>query len=376
MNAKANAVDVIQASQLMSAVVLDAFKTGKTPQNIALMGAPGLGKSAITWQLADTLEQELGEPVNVVDVRLSGMEAADVQGIPFVVGGESKETAEMAFSTPTWFPEGDGYTILFLDELTNCAPQVQHAAYRIILDRSIQNGKTMSNKVAIIAAGNRKEDKTGAKPLLPAAANRFGLHLEIDSQSAGESFIKYAMDKGIDRTIVGYLSYRSEHVYRTPENGESAFPTPRSWEFADAHVKNEGIASNTHLLNIAMAGAVGAATAQDYMGFREYYKDLPNWKKVRSGEQDYEMPKNDEGVKYAVSSSLAFELIDCLNIGNDDKEEATRQIDNLCKVFEQAPSELKVVTFKTLKSAEKWQRAFQYKNLMNQFKPIATRLGW
>jgi len=380
-NNRANAVSITKAAELMHAVVLNGFKRGSVPQNICLVSAPGTGKSAITWQLSDRLTEELGEECEVIDIRLSGMDSSDVQGIPFVSNegirnGEfvSLEHRQMFFSTPAWWPnDPNKYYILFLDELMNAPPHVQHAAYRLILDRSVQNGSKLPDNVAIIAAGNRKEDKTGAKPLLPAAANRFGLHLEIDQGAAKDSFIEYAMRKGLDRSIVGYLSFKSESVYQTPADGESAFATPRSWEFADDHLKNEMIASSDDTLRIAIAGAIGSSTAIDFMGFREYYDRLPNWSKIRSGADDYTMPTNDEGLKYAVSSSLAFELLDAMKI--EDKAQSTKEVDNLCKVFDQAPPELAIVSFKMMASDNKTRMKFvSYKSLNAIFQKVKGKM--
>lgn len=363
-NNRANAVSITQAAELMYAVVKSGFSNGKPPQNICLHSAPGTGKSAVTWQLGDRLSQDFGVECEVIDIRLSGMDSSDVQGIPYVAdegvrNGEvvRTEVKEMFFSTPAWWPNDPNKNyILFLDELMNAAPHVQHAAYRLILDRSVQNGKVLPDNVAIIAAGNRKEDKTGAKPLLPAAANRFGLHLEIDQGAAKDSFIAYAMNKGMDRTIVGYLSFKSESVYQTPADGESAFATPRSWEFADDHLKNEVIAGSDDMLRVAIAGAVGSSTAMDYMGFREYYGQLPDWNKIRSGKEEFNMPSNDEGLKYAVSSSMAFELLDAMQM--EDMKQSTVEVDNLCKVFDQAPPELQIVTFKMMASDNKTRMKF------------------
>ncbi len=381
----ANAVDISGASTMMSAVIGDAFQKGQIPQNICLHGSPGLGKSAITWQLADTLEQTLGKEVEVIDIRLSAMEAADVQGIPFVQDAGYQDTAingdgvefqydvkEMFFSTPSWFPrDPNKYYILFLDELLNCGPQVQHAAYRLILDRSIQNGQTLPDSCAIVAAGNLKEDKTGAKPLLPAAANRFGLHLMIDRQNAHESFIEYAFKKRMDKSIIGFLNWKtSQAIYCPPTDGEAAFATPRSWEFLNDHLNNSMLAGNNHLLTIAAAGAIGSAMAVDFMGFREYYDRLPDWKPIRREGAKYDVPKDDETLKYAIASAITYEILDAMNL--EDQKQSQKEVENLCEVMKQLPTESKTVSFKLMRSEEATMVRFvDYKPLLAEFNKIS-----
>lgn len=383
-----NAVDIAGASEMMTAVIGEAFKANEIPQNICLHGSPGLGKSAITWQLADSLGQQLGKEVEVIDIRLSAMEAADVQGIPFVADAGYKQRGtngegiqfdydvkEMFFSTPAWWPrDPNKYYILFLDELLNCGPQVQHAAYRLILDRSIQNGSILPDSCAIVAAGNLKEDKTGAKPLMPAAANRFGLHLVIDRARAHESFIEYAFKKRFDKAIIGFMNWQaSQAIYQPPTDGEAAFATPRSWEFLNAHLKNKVLASSERLLSIAAAGAVGSAMANKFMGFRLYYDKLPNWVPIRREGKSYDMPKDDETLKYAVASAITYEILDAMNI--EDSKQSQKEVANLCEVLKQLPTESKTISFKLMRSDEATMvRFIDYPPLRDEFAKISMHI--
>lgn len=383
----ANSVSIIEAETLIRASLSDAIKRGVIPPNICLAGPPGVAKSAIIHQIAASLTEEFDKPCEVIDIRLAAMEGSDLQGIPYVAEtGEVVETyrngekitynkRDMFFSTPSFFPhDPEKNYILFLDELMNAPVAVQHAAYRLILDRTCQNGTKLMDNVAIVAAGNRKEDKTGAKDLAPAAANRFAMHLIIDKNQAKEPFIAYAMRKGFDQSIVGYLNWKEGNIYNPPSNGESAFPTPRSWEFVDGHLKNEVIAANDTLLNVAIAGAVGSSVSIDFMGFREYYSQLPDWKKIRSGKEEYEMPKGDEQLKYAVSSAIAYQVLDAMAM--EDKEKSQAEVDNLCKVISQLPRETKIVTFKTMRSFDQalTVKFVHYKPLREQWQTVSTAI--
>ena len=387
----ANAVSIDEAEFLIHASISKAFKSKKIAPNICLSGSPGTAKSSIIFQIAKRLEKELGKPVEVIDLRLAAIEESVVQGIPFVaetgeIGRSFRQAAndeeggyveykmrDMFFSTPAYFPrDPNKFYILFLDELMNAPLPVQHAAYRLILDRTCQNGTKLPDSCAIVAAGNLKEDKTGAKPLAPAAANRFAMHLVIDRNRAKDAFIRYAMQHDFDESIVGYLNYRSENVYQPPSNGESAFPTQRSWEFANEHLKNEDIAENNHFLTVAVAGAIGSPVAIDFMGFRENYDKLPDWKKVRAGKTKYEVPRNDEQLKFAISTALAFQLIDAMKISDGD----TSEVDNLCEIVDQVPNECKVVMFKTMRSADAKiaMKFLKFPSLKTQWEPISTLL--
>jgi len=345
-----NSVTITKAKDLITEA-LTSYEG--IPPNIMLHGSMGLGKSSIVRQVGE----ELG--YRIIDLRLSGLESSDVQGIPYVYEGE------MMFSTPSWWPKDGEKVILFLDEITNCSVSVQHAAYRLILDRSIQNGKVLGDEVAIIAAGNLKSDRTGAKELLPAANNRFAMHLFIDSKRAAKSFLDWSMSNGIDKDIVAFLSWKEECVFIPPESGEPAFPTPRSWESASKLKKNHN--GDDADLSIKIASSVGSAAAVELMSFIEYNQFLPNWKEMKENEAySYDMPKNDTAMMYALSVAMAFETINAIDESDVD------YINKLATMVGSLDDEIKTVFFRTLKrKPESAYQLVKYESLRDQFKTVS-----
>lgn len=384
-----NTVTIGQASDLMEAVISDAFTRGVKPLNIMMHGSPGLGKSAITLELKNKISKRFDRPVHLIDLRLSAMESSDVQGIPYNAktgrtitidsydeyncrSVATVDEQDMFFSTPAWWPKDpNAYYILFLDELTNCPIHVQHAAYRLILDRSVQNGSVLPDNVSIVAAGNLKSDKTGARDLTPAAANRFAMHLVIDSENAADSFLNYAVNSGFDSSVVGFLNWKGSAVYSKPEDrqNDAAWASPRSWEFVNEHLKNPSIRNNPTMLRIAIAGAVGTSIATQYTGFLKFHDQLPDWKAIRQGTREYELPTGEDQLSFAVSTSLAFEMMDAL------EKDMGRDVNNLTKIVSQLPKELKIVFFKTLRrNLEVMMKFMNYENLSDEFQIVAKHL--
>lgn len=301
---------------------------------IYLHSAPGIGKSAVVDQIAR--EEQIG----FVDVRLGTMEQSDVCGIPYVHEGEMK------VSIPDWFPTEEKVNagqipaegIVFFDELSNAPIGVQHAAYRIILDRACQNGVKMPEGWQIIAAGNRKEDKTGAKGVAPAMANRFAMHLSIKPDI--DDFRAYAVERGLHTSIIGFLSFKQDRLYDSKAAlTELAFATPRSWE----QVSNLlDVGFDDEELQVAIAGCVGAGVAHEYQTFCQFYEKLPNFTDVMDGKVEYTVPKDDLGLLFAVTSSV----ITCL-AGNADNKDRVRNLD---KVMKQLGDEYLVLIYKSLKN--------------------------
>jgi len=85
---------------------------------VFIWGGPGVGKSSVVKQLAETLN------VPLQDVRALLLDPVDLRGLPFLASdGRSK------WATPEFLPQ-NGTGILFLDEL-NAAPSRRHGQPRL-----------------------------------------------------------------------------------------------------------------------------------------------------------------------------------------------------------------------------------------------------
>lgn len=328
-------VTINQAKEIVERIVNHTVNsTHDVNLPVMLHSKPGIGKSSVVKQIAE----ENG--MKFIDVRLSAMDQADVQGIPFV----DHNVGEMKFSTPTWFPEDDDKTptIVFFDEINNAAQGVQQAAYRLILDREIHNGKKFHENVVIVAAGNNKEDKTGAKQMLPALANRFAVHMNVVEDK--DSFVEYALEKGINYKVLGFLEWQPKYLHVMPKTNESAFPSPRSWEVVAEHLNAFGSDPKKNMgLTVAVSGAVGQAVANSFMAYLKYFSKLPDFNKIMDGKEDYQVPQDDIGIQFAVTTSMVQHA--AANIKDDKKCE------NLIKVYDSLPDEHKILFVKQLKVA-------------------------
>jgi hypothetical protein len=353
-----NKVSIGKAKEILEPFAKMALK-GQTPLNVMLIGSPGLGKSSIVREIAEENDMFL------VDLRLASLDPTDVGGLPYVTGDEMK------FSTPEWLKQVLACgkpCIIFLDEITNATVSTQSAAYRLVLDREVNNGTKLPDNCWIVGAGNSKEDQSGAKPLVPPLANRFGLHLYIDKKEASESFIQYAISQRFDRSIVGFLSWKKANV-SVAYNNNPAFATPRSWEYVNHYLKNGMFSGNT--LDLVIAGAVGTDISVEFSAYRELNDVLPDWDKLKHDDSyEYELPKDDEGLKYAISVGLAFEMLDSL--GEDDKDAIVR----LTKFMEEFSDEIKILTFRTMKKDKDTMRKMvKYAELLAEFRTMSKYLS-
>ena len=242
----------------VAAVLPQLLKTGRTP---FIWGDPGIGKSDIMRAVAASLKLEL------VDARLSIYDPTDLKGFPVVKG--TGKTQAMHFVPPAILPT-KGKGILFLDELPAAPPAVQAAAYQLILDKKLGE-YTLPEGWAIVAAGNHARNGGMHYSLAPALANRF-VHIEMECSA--EEWDAWAAQNGITDITRAFIRFRPAliHDMEARKTG-MAFPSPRSWAFADDIAKlNLGTAEELELLK----GTVSEGAAVEYLAFMKTARELPS----------------------------------------------------------------------------------------------------
>lgn len=242
----------------VAAVLPQLLKTGRTP---FIWGDPGIGKSDIMRAVAANLKLEL------VDARLSIYDPTDLKGFP-VVRGTGKAQA-MHFVPPAILPT-KGKGILFLDELPAAPPAVQAAAYQLILDKKLGEYE-LPPGWTIVAAGNHARNGGVHYSLAPALANRF-IHIEMECSQ--EDWDAWAAQNDISDITRAFIRFRPALIHNMEARKTGmAFPSPRSWAFADDIVKQRlGVTEELELLK----GTVGEGAAVEYLAFMKTARELPS----------------------------------------------------------------------------------------------------
>jgi len=307
-----------------------------------LWGAPGIGKSSIVKQIADS------KNIGFIDLRLALMDPTDLKGIPFY----DKDSHSALWAPPAFLPrEGEG--ILFLDELNSAPPSVQASAYQLILDRKVGEYE-LPDGWAIVSAGNREGDRGVTYRMPSPLANRF-VHFEMEVDVDDWRF--WAYESGIDEKIIAYISYKNEHLFTfDAKNDSKSFATPRSWEYVDKILKSN---ISEELLLETISGTISKEVAVGFLSFIKVMKRLPNIDEIlKSGEGEY---SGDVDVLYALSVGLVSGVL---------KDKTDENIDNLLNYTLDLKSEFAVmivqdlqrngVTMEHSEVFKKWVDKFSY----------------
>jgi hypothetical protein len=260
---------------------------------VMVWGPPGIGKSQIVAQVAAQ------HSVPVIDIRLSQMEPTDLRGIPF------RDSDHVVWSIPALLPNVERHGsrgILFLDEITSAPPSVTAAAYQLILDRRLGEYR-VPDGWAIFAAGNRHGDR-GVTYAMPAPlANRF-THYDLEAHL--DDWIAWAYQHDIDERVIAFLHFRPELLFEMKSSTTlAAFPSPRTWEYADRALKK--FATAPELLLDGLRACVGAAAGIEFKAFMDHIRDLPDIEAIAQGRSN-DIPGAID-LQYAVASSLVRRVV-------------------------------------------------------------------
>jgi MoxR-like ATPase len=246
--------------------------------SVMIWGPPGVGKSSIVARLAE--ERGLG----FIDLRIGQLAPTDLRGLPVAEGGVAR------WLPPEFLPRS-GNGILFLDEINMAPPVIQGIAQQLILDRRV-GSYVVPEGWFIWAAGNRKEDRAGVFDMPAPLANRF-IHLDVAPDL--ESFRAYAVTRGLHESIVAFLSYRPMLLHRLDAT-RPAWPSPRSWEMADALLRAE----------LDLSPAVGPAAAAELEAFARVYAELEGVERVLGGLGDDVPFPAEPSLRYASTIALGL----------------------------------------------------------------------
>jgi len=262
--------------------------------SVLMRGHPGVGKSSMAIELADRLD------LPMEDIRLAQREPADLGGVYF----PDRDRQVLALFPPDWVRRiCDRPALVFLDEINAAVTRLhQAAAYQIVLERRVGPFRFHSD-TRVLAAGNLEEDHAIVTPLSTALANRF-VHfvLRVDA----DAWLSWAAQTGVHPVVMAYIArHREEALYAN--EGDLAFPSPRSWAMASTLLQ----AGRPDQARRLVGACVGAKAAEQLIAFERIFARVPVRKIVREGRaMDFRRGKNAEpSFVYAAVFAVARWLV-------------------------------------------------------------------
>lgn len=213
----------------------DEFGRYKIPverqRPIFLMGAPGIGKTAIMAQIAEEMN------IGLVSYSMTHHTRQSALGLPFIVkknyGGREYDVSEYTMSEiiasvyDTMELSNVSEGILFLDEI-NCVSETLAPAMLQFLQYKVFGRHRVPDGWIVVTAGNPPEYNKSVREFDIVTWDRLK---RIDVEPDYEAWHDFAIKKGEHPAITSYLSIKKSDFYRieTTVDGKS-FVTARGWD--------------------------------------------------------------------------------------------------------------------------------------------------
>lgn len=206
---------------------------------IFMVGAPGIGKTAIMEQIASDLD------VGLVAYTMTHHTRQSACGFPVVsevsVGGKSVKVTEYTMSEiiakvyKTIEESGKKEGILFLDEI-NCLSETLAPAMLEFLQYKKFGNWQLPEGWVLVTAGNPPQFNKSVKEFDVATQDRLRI-ISIDADFG--VWKEYAINKGVHPAIIGFLTMNEGWFYKITSSASSGkeFATARGWEDLSTTIK-------------------------------------------------------------------------------------------------------------------------------------------
>ncbi|PBI39887.1 ATP-binding protein [Clostridioides difficile] len=366
-----NFIDTLKSVDLI-------LSTGEVP---LIVGESGIGKTA----LANKLAKENDWSLIVIDGNL--LKEGEIGGLPTIesyVGvnsnGYKTEKKTTVYAVHNKLREIDEEisksktVLLFLDEINRCEHTVQQELMNLILNREI-NGYKLHDDVKILAAMN-PSSKYGSDfdyqvvDMDAAQENRF---VWLNMESEHTQWIKWAIDEGIERKVIEFISTFPEYLHKINEDDVRA--TPRSYErvskiYKVYKEKNNSI-PRAVFLNV-VKGNVGKVIAEEFISFIESNSEpLISYEDVFLGESIdesiVERVKNESHTRLYLSAMNILKDLE-LNIKND-KYESNNYINRFIEFLKMYPVDLMIGIMKDIRNSyiEVYKKAIENEEFVKSY---------
>ncbi|HFL3589585.1 TPA: ATP-binding protein [Clostridioides difficile] len=366
-----NFIDTLKSVDLI-------LSTGEVP---LIVGESGIGKTA----LANKLAKENDWSLIVIDGNL--LKEGEIGGLPTIesyVGvnsnGYKTEKKTTVYAVHNKLREIDEEisksktVLLFIDEINRCEHTVQQELMNLILNREI-NGYKLHDDVKILAAMN-PSSKYGSDfdyqvvDMDAAQENRF---VWLNMESDHTQWIKWAIDEGIERKVIEFISTFPEYLHKINEDDVRA--TPRSYErvskiYKVYKEKNNSI-PRAVFLNV-VKGNVGKVIAEEFISFIESNSEpLISYEDVFLGESIdesiVERVKNESHTRLYLSAMNILKDLE-LNIKND-KYESNHYINRFIEFLKMYPVDLMIGIMKDIRNSyiEVYKKAIENEQFVKSY---------
>lgn len=344
-----------------------------------VVGESGIGKTALAKKLAAKNDWSF----IVIDGNL--LKEGEIGGLPTVESYGAKDSAgntvekkATVYAVHTKLREVDEEiskgknVLLFIDEINRCEHTVQQELMNLILNREI-NGYKLHEDVKILAAMN-PSSKYGSDfdyqvvDMDAAQENRF---VWLTMESDPTAWLRWAMDSGIEKKVIEFISTFPEHLHSM--NEEDVRATPRSYERVSKSYKvykeNKDGIPRAVFLNV-LKGNIGKVIAEEFISFIEAdHSPLISFEDIFEGtcldEEVIDRVKKESHTRLYISAMNILRTLE----GTMEDDKVSDYINRLIEFLKKYPVDLMVGIMKDMKNSfpKVYERALENEEFVEAY---------
>jgi hypothetical protein len=276
--------------------------------SMGIIGPPGLGKTAVVNQFADSVGSGL------LAMRIADKDVIDLKGLPDnyvdpISGKKFSRFLEAEFiNVLDNIVKAKGSAILFLDEMLQANRSMQVIAQQLLNENRIGE-HTLPKNVWKVFASNRMGDKAAVNSPSTATANRVGI---VEAVPDHQAWHEWAVTVDILPEIVAFFKTRPDQLFSVLHkgfhelyaSGEWVYCSPRSVENLSKLVKAHGAYDMTLCCSI-----VGDSIGAQLYSYAHSARNLPDlsWLEVGDVEAAKKCPCPEEpDLQYMAMYSVLY----------------------------------------------------------------------
>ena len=311
---------------------------------VFLLGAPGIGKTAVMEQIAQEMD------IALVSYSMTHHTRQSALGLPFIshknYQGQEFDVSEYTMSEivasvyEAMEKSGKKEGILFLDEI-NCVSETLAPSMLQFLQYKTFGKHKIPQGWVVATAGNPPQFNRSVREFDIVTMDRMKV-LEVEADY--ETWRKYGINKGIHGSILTYLDIKKGDFYciENTVDGKS-YVTARGWEdlsetiylYEEQYFPVDETLIGQYLRNKRIAREF----ASYYDLYQKYKKDY-RVQQILSGEADKEIKNRAKQAGFDERLSLMGLLLDALQLKIRENVELEDAMRGLLKVLKQVKSDL------------------------------------
>jgi len=283
---------------------------------VFLMGAPGIGKTAIMEQIA----QEMG--IALVSYSMTHHTRQSALGLPFIrekeYDGQTFRVSEYTMSEiiasvyDKMEQSGVKEGILFLDEI-NCVSETLAPAMLQFLQYKVFGQHKVPDGWIVVTAGNPPEYNQSVREFDMVTWDRLK---RIDVEPDYEVWRAWSADQGVHPAVLSYLDIRKADFYQVESTVDGkSFVTPRGWVDLSDMIRlyeTHKIKVDAHLVGQYLQNEKIAKTFSHYYNLWLKYRGDYQIDGILSGQASSEVKRRAKAAKFDERISLVGLMMDAM----------------------------------------------------------------